>query len=296
MTSFWVSSVLMSVSRNLQSAKSEAAPSSKEHLGRSTPGEMQEGAQTVLQIRDVSQVFSSKGDERLIALARVSLDVRAGEFLGLVGPSGCGKSTLLKIISGLLQPSAGEVQFEGRSIDGPRDEIGLMFQTPTLFPWRTTVGNITLPLEIRKEPEDDWDTRVAEIIELVKLKGFENHYPRELSGGMQQRVALSRLLISDPHLMLLDEPFGALDEFTREHLNSELARISEYENKTTIFVTHNITEAVFLSDRVAVMGTSPGRLLDVVDVPLPRPRVPGIRRDPLYGETINLIRETLDLG
>lgn len=249
----------------------------------------------IVSLTDVSQVFTTR-EEHLVALAKVSLDVRTGEFLSMVGPSGCGKSTLLKIIAGLLSPTAGEVLFEGTRVESPRDEIGLMFQTPTLFPWRTTVGNITLPLEIRKEPNNDWDSRVAEVLELVKLKGFEQHYPRELSGGMQQRVALSRLLISDPHLMLLDEPFGALDEFTREHLNSELARISEYEGKTTLFVTHNIAEAVFLSDRIAVMGTRPGRILDVVDVPLPRPRTSATRRSTAYSETIYRIRETLDLG
>jgi len=264
-------------------------------VGLDTPEGTAALGQIVLQIKDVSQVFSKRG-ERLIALAKVSLDVRAGEFLSLVGPSGCGKSTLLKIISGLLQPTGGDIQFEGQPVVGPRDEIGLMFQTPTLFPWRTTVRNITLPLEIRKEPEENWDSRVKETIELVRLKGFENHYPRELSGGMQQRVALSRLLVSDPHLMLLDEPFGALDEFTREHLNSELARISEHENKTTVFVTHNIAEAVFLSDRVAVMGTQPGTVLDIVDVPLPRPRNPSLRRSPDYSEVIYRIRETLNLG
>lgn len=261
----------------------------------SEPADIRARADTVLTLEEVSQVFT-KRDERLVALANVSLEIRAGEFVSLIGPSGCGKSTLLKIIAGLLTPTAGRVTFEGTPVKAPRDEIGLMFQTPTLFPWRTAVQNITLPLEIRKATGFDWDERVTEIIKLVKLEGFENHYPRELSGGMQQRVALSRVLVSDPHLMLLDEPFGALDEFTREHLNTELARIAEHEDKTTVFVTHNISEAVFLSDRVVVMGTRPGQVLDVVDVPIPRPRVPASRRDPAYNETVYGIRETLDLG
>lgn len=286
----------MSVSRNLQSAKSDrVATAGKEAVDLDSREQDRTPAKSALRIDNVSHVFA-KRDERLIALAKISLQTRPGEFLSLVGPSGCGKSTLLKIVAGLLTPTAGTVHFEGSPVDGPRDEIGLMFQTPTLFPWRTTVRNITLPLEIRDDTDVDWDVRVSEVLDLVKLKGFENHYPRELSGGMQQRVALSRLLVSDPHLMLLDEPFGALDEFTREHLNAELARISEYENKTTIFVTHNIAEAVFLSDRVAVMGTRPGRILDVVEVPLPRPRVSSLRRNTAYSETIYRIRETLDLG
>lgn len=251
--------------------------------------------EAVLALDQVSRVFANRG-ERLVALARISLDIRAGEFVSVVGPSGCGKSTLLKIIAGLMAPTSGRIRFEGELVTEPRDEIGLMFQTPTLFPWRTTVRNIALPLEIRKATGFDWDERVGDVIDLVDLKGFEDHYPRELSGGMQQRVALSRLLVSDPHLMLLDEPFGALDEFTREHLNTELARISEHALKTTVFVTHNIAEAVFLSDRVVAMGTRPGRVLDVVDVPLGRPRRSAMRRESSYNETIYRIRETLDLG
>ena len=170
-----------------------------------------------------------------------------------------------------------------------------MFQTSTLFPWRNVIRNISLPLEITGTMGQDGEQRIADVIELVRLEGFEQHYPRELSGGMQQRVALCRLLVSEPDLMLLDEPFGALDEFTREHLNSELARIAEHEHKTMVFVTHNIREAVFLSDRVAVMGTKPGRILDVVEVDLPRPRVPESRRLPEFTETVNYIREVLGL-
>jgi NitT/TauT family transport system ATP-binding protein len=285
----------MSVRWNLQLAKFDASEKlDRGYVDLDSTESHRNIENAALAIDQVSHVFSKRG-ERLIALANVSLDVRPGEFLSLVGPSGCGKSTLLKIISGLLPPTAGTVRFEGSPVDGPRDEIGLMFQTPTLFPWRTAFRNITLPLEIRRDPSADWAARVAQVIDLVKLEGFENHYPRELSGGMQQRVALSRLLVSDPHLMLLDEPFGALDEFTREHLNTELARISEHTSQTTVFVTHNIAEAVFLSDRVAVMGTRPGRVLDIVDVPLPRPRVPAIRRERAYSETIYRTRETLDL-
>ncbi|MDE0376931.1 MAG: ABC transporter ATP-binding protein [bacterium] len=230
-----------------------------------------------------------------MALQNVSLKVRKGEFLTLVGPSGCGKSTLLKIIAGLLSPTSGSVYLGRNAIVEPREEIGLMFQTSTLFPWRNVIRNISLPLEITGTMGLDGEQRIADVIELVRLEGFEQHYPRELSGGMQQRVALCRLLVSEPDLMLLDEPFGALDEFTREHLNSELARIAEHEHKTMVFVTHNIREAVFLSDRVAVMGTKPGRILDVVEVELPRPRVPGSRRLPEFTETVNYIREVLGL-
>jgi len=247
-----------------------------------------------LTVDRVTQVFEKDG-KPLVAVKNISLKVRQGEFLTLVGPSGCGKSTLLKIIAGLMTPTSGNVFLGASQVTEPREEIGLMFQTSTLFPWRNVIRNIGLPLEITGTMEPDGEQRIADVIELVRLQGFEQHYPRELSGGMQQRAALCRLLVSDPDLMLLDEPFGALDEFTREHLNAELARITEHENKTTVFVTHNIREAVFLSDRVAVMGTKPGRILDLVEVGLPRPRVPTSRRLPDYTETVNQIREILGL-
>lgn len=252
------------------------------------------GAGLSLTLDRLTKVFEKNG-EPLVAVQDVSLEVRPGEFLTLVGPSGCGKSTLLKIIAGLLTPTSGRVFLGESRVMAPREEIGLMFQTSTLFPWRNVIRNIALPLEITGTMDPDGEQRIADVIELVHLNGFEQHYPRELSGGMQQRVALCRLLVSEPDLMLLDEPFGALDEFTREHLNSELAGITEHENKTTVFVTHNIREAVFLSDRVAVMGTKPGRLLDLVEVDLPRPRVPATRRLDEFNELVNHIREVLGL-
>ena len=262
-------------------------------LPGSSAGQVADGSRA-LTVHRITQVFEKDG-KPLVALEDVSLNVRRGEFLTLVGPSGCGKSTLLKIIAGLLSPTGGNVHLGRSPVTEPREEIGLMFQTSTLFPWRNVIRNISLPLEITGTMEPDGEQRIADVIELVRLEGFEQHYPRELSGGMQQRVALCRLLVSEPDLMLLDEPFGSLDEFTREHLNTELARIAEHEHKTTVFVTHNIREAVFLSDRVAVMGTSPGRILDLVEVDLPRPRVPGSRRLAEYTETVNYIREVLGL-
>jgi NitT/TauT family transport system ATP-binding protein len=283
----------MAVSRRSASVKAGRSTEPHESLVEADTSDPLREA--VLSLDGIGHVFP-KGTDRLIALHGINLDIGAGEFVSLVGPSGCGKSTLLKIIAGLLTPTVGTVQFEGSPISGPRDEIGLMFQTPTLFAWRTAIRNITLPLEIRRKAGPDWDRRVTEVIDLVRLNGFEQHYPRELSGGMQQRVALSRLLVSDPHLMLLDEPFGALDEFTREHLNVELARISDHESKTTIFVTHNIAEAVFLSDRVVVMASHPGRILDVIDTQLPRPRLSAVRKSTSYTEIVNQIREALDLS
>lgn len=245
-------------------------------------------------LRDVSKVFGDRS-RPFIALQAISFSVHEGEFVSLVGPSGCGKSTLLKIIAGLMPASRGEVILGDEPITDPRRDIGLMFQTATLFPWRTVVKNIMLPFDIARDRTTDRRARVDTVLELVGLKGFENHYPRELSGGMQQRVALCRLLVSDPSLMLLDEPFGALDEFTRERLNVELVRISEHENKTTVFVTHNIPESVFLSDRIVVMGSQPGRVLDVVDVDLPRPRTPDALRTQAYTNHIYTVRSILGL-
>lgn len=253
------------------------------------------GGSSLVTIAGVSKAFGAR-ESGLVALQGVDLKIREGEFVSLVGPSGCGKSTLLKIVAGLLPASRGEVRLDGHVVDAPRRDIGLMFQTATLFPWRTVKRNIMLPFDISRDKTTDRDARVAEVIQLTGLEGFEDHYPRQLSGGMQQRVALCRLLVSNPNLMLLDEPFGALDEFTRERLNVELARIAELEGKTSIFVTHNISEAVFLSDRVVVMGTRPGRVLDVVDIDLPRPRQAEAIATHEYSDRVRDVRRALGLG
>jgi NitT/TauT family transport system ATP-binding protein len=248
-----------------------------------------------LAYQGIRKVFG-KGADAFVALDDINFSTTPGDFVSLVGPSGCGKSTLLKLTAGLLNPTAGSVLVGGKEIDGPRTDIGLMLQTSTLFPWRNVVQNISLPLDIRRDRSKNREDRIHEVLDLVGLTGFEHHYPRELSGGMQQRVALCRLLISDPDLMLLDEPFGALDEFTREHLNTELARISEHEHKTTLFVTHNVPESVFLSDVVVVMGAHPGRVLEIIEVDLPRPRVPKLRDSPEFSDICVRIRSILGLS
>src|SRR5260221_5018699 len=215
----------------------------------------------------VSKVFPSG----LEALRGVSVEIHPGEFVSFVGPSGCGKSTLLKLIGGLLEPSTGEITVGGRKVSGPRRDVGVMFQTSVPFPWRTVLENVLLPIEVFGLERSSAIDKARGILRLVGLEGREGAYPRELSGGMQQRAALSRVLITDPPIILMDEPFGALDEFTRERMNLELLRIWSERGQTIIFVTHSINEAVFLSDRIVGMDTAPGRVLAVVDVPLARP-------------------------
>ena len=246
-------------------------------------------------VENLQRVFG-KDQDKHVALTGVSFEIKAREFIGVVGPSGCGKSTLLKLIAGLLRCTEGKVFIEDQEMTGPRDDVGLMFQTPTLFPWRTVKKNILLPFEVRGDKDTDRERRLTEALDLVGLAGLENRLPRELSGGMQQRVALCRLLVSDPNLMLMDEPFGSLDEFTRERLNVELARITEHEGKTALFVTHNISEAVFLSDRIVVMGTNPGRVLGIVKIDLPRPRVAALLTSPDHLAKVQQVREVLGLG
>jgi NitT/TauT family transport system ATP-binding protein len=251
-------------------------------------------ASPILRYEGIGHNFT-KRDSIFTALEGVNLDIREGDFVSLVGPSGCGKSTLLRITAGLLQASEGKAWCRDAPIVEPRREVGLMLQTPTLFPWRTVERNISLPLQVMGVPKQNWRHRIDQALELVGLTDFRDRYPHELSGGMQQRVALCRLLVADHQVMLMDEPFGALDEFTREHLNMELARISEHENKTTIFVTHNIEEAVFLSDRVVVMTTKPGRVVECIDVPLPRPRALASRNDRGFIDTVTEIRAIFGL-
>src|SRR3954447_2957196 len=219
-------------------------------------------------VSGVSKVFPN-GFE---ALRSVSIDIRRGEFVSFVGPSGCGKSTLLKLIGGLLDASTGDIAVAGQKVTGPRRDVGVMFQTSVLFPWRTVLENARLPIEVCGKDRVAAAEKARGILGMVGLTGREDAYPRQLSGGMQQRAALSRVLITDPPIILMDEPFGALDEFTRERMNLELLRIWSERGQTIIFVTHSINEAVFLSDRIVVMDTQPGRVVSVVEVPLARPR------------------------
>jgi NitT/TauT family transport system ATP-binding protein len=249
-----------------------------------------------IQVANLSKTFSRDGTAALEALRDVTVDIRAGEFVAFVGPSGCGKSTLLKLIGGLFEPTSGRITVDGTPVVGPRRGIGVMFQTPVLFPWRTVLENVLLPSEVSGVERSAATEKALGILELVGLRGREAAYPRELSGGMQQRAALSRVLVTDPPIILMDEPFGALDEFTRERMNLEILRIWQERGQTIIFVTHSIAEAVFLADRVVVMGTSPGRVLSVVDVPLGRPRTIELMRSPEFASTVFEVREFLGVA
>jgi NitT/TauT family transport system ATP-binding protein len=208
----------------------------------------------------------------VLAVDHVSFDARPGEFVSVVGPSGCGKSTLLRLIAGLIPLTAGRISINGREVTEPRQDVALMFQRPTLLPWQTALQNALLPRTLRRKADDAAEREAYELLELVGLSGFEHTYPRHLSGGMQQRVALARLLMVGVDVLLLDEPFAAVDQITRERLNLELLKVHERTSATALLVTHNITEAVLLADRVIVMTPRPGRVADVIDVPFPRPR------------------------
>ncbi|HEV8583984.1 MAG TPA: ABC transporter ATP-binding protein [Methylomirabilota bacterium] len=232
----------------------------------------------------------------LVAVEDVSFSVEANEFVTLVGPSGCGKSTLLKVVGGLMDRTAGEVVFKGEPVTGPRRDIGIMFQTPVLFDWRTALENVLLPTEVLGLSRADSLARARSMLKIVDLEGFEDSYPSQLSGGMQQRVSLSRVLVYEPDLLLMDEPFGALDEFTRERLNLEIQRIWMQHKKTILFVTHNIAEAVFLSDQVLVMTPRPGRLARVVRVPFPRPREIRLMKSAEFASLVFEIREILGVA
>ena len=229
------------------------------------------------------------------ALQDIKLDIRAGEFVSLIGPSGCGKSTLLRIIGDLIQPSTGSVVVNGKTAHRARldHDYGIVFQDAVLYDWRTVSKNIALPLELLKWSRERRSARVRDLVGLVELEGFEDHHPWQLSGGMQQRVAIARALSFEPALLLMDEPFGALDEMTRERLNMELLRIWEKASSTIVFVTHSIPEAVFLSTRVVVMSPRPGRIAGIVEIDLQQPRTAETREDPRFFELVTEVRETL---
>ena len=206
------------------------------------------------------------------ALLEVSLAIERNEFVSIVGPSGCGKSTLLRLIAGLIGPSSGQVAIDGVAVDGPRRDIGVVFQAPTLLPWANVLENVLFPLKILHRLASDSPAKARDLLRLVGLSDFERKMPSELSGGMQQRASICRALITDPDILLMDEPFGALDALTREEMSLELLRIWQEQPKTIFFVTHSVPEAVLLADRVCVMTARPGRIIEIIDVPLPRPR------------------------
>ena len=233
-----------------------------------------------------------------VALEGIDLAIEEREFISLIGPSGCGKSTLLRIIGDLIRPTAGTVQVNGKSASQARADrdYGIVFQDAVLYDWRTVSRNISLPLELARWNRRRRGERVKQMLDLVELSGFESHYPWQLSGGMQQRVSIARALSFDPALLLMDEPFGALDEMTRERLNLELLRIWEASASTMVFVTHSIAEAVFLSTRVVVMSPRPGRISNLIAIDLPQPRTAAIREDPRFFELVTQVREALHLG
>lgn len=235
----------------------------------------------------------SFGGGSIVALEGASFDITPGSFISLVGPSGCGKSTLLRLIAGLIERSSGSLSVHGRQVSGPHTDVGLMFQKATLLDWRATIDNALLPVEIRGEVTREDRKRAMDFLTLVGLKDFAFSFPSQLSGGMQQRVALARLLMTGADVLLLDEPFGALDEFTREHLNVELMRIVAEVKATTLFVTHNIAEAIFLADQVMVMTPRPGRLSRIIDVPFARPRAPELQLTPEFNALVSEVREVL---
>ncbi|MEX0625938.1 MAG: ABC transporter ATP-binding protein [Chloroflexota bacterium] len=234
----------------------------------------------------------------MTAVTGIDLELRRGEFVSLIGPSGCGKSTLLRLIGDLTQPSGGVVTVNGKPAHQARidRDYGMVFQAPVLFEWRTVEENVRLPLELTTQDRAARDARVREMLALVELTDFARHHPYQLSGGMQQRVAIARALTFSPSILLMDEPFGALDEMTRERMNSEVLRIWEQTGITVVFVTHSIPEAVFLSSRVVVMSARPGRITRVVEIDLPRPRGVETRESRRYFEMVTEVREALRGG
>jgi len=238
------------------------------------------------------------GRSTTLALDGIDLSIGAGEFISLIGPSGCGKSTLLRLVADLIAPSGGAIRVNGKSATQARRDrdYGMVFQAPVLFDWRTIERNVRLPMEIVGTPRREQERRSRELLSLVELGDFAEHHPWQLSGGMQQRAAIARALALQPRLLLMDEPFGALDEMTRERMNDELLRVWEQTATTILFVTHSIPEAVFLSSRVVIMSARPGRITNVVDVDLPRPRNVDTREVPRYFELITTVRELLRGG
>lgn len=249
----------------------------------------------VVSLQNVAKIFGKGSDNQTVALKQIDLEIRQSEFISLIGPSGCGKSTLLRLIGDLISPTTGSVLVNGKSAHQARldQDYGIVFQAPVLYEWRSVTKNVQLPLELRGYGRKERDERAREMLALVELDGFERHYPWQLSGGMQQRAAIARALAIRPALLLMDEPFGALDEMTRERMNMELHDIWRRTETTVVFVTHSIAEAVFLSSRVVVMSARPGRITRILDIDLPLPRTYDTREETRYFDLVNEVRDTL---
>jgi NitT/TauT family transport system ATP-binding protein len=246
-----------------------------------------------ISVEHLGKSYKSADGQALVALRDLSFEIQDGEFICLVGPSGCGKSTLLKILGGLLKRGSGAARIGERNLDGPGPDIGFVFQAPTLLPWRTVLENVLLPTEIRRLPVAQFRAKAMELLAMVGLAGFENRYASELSGGMQQRAAIVRALVQDPPVLLMDEPFGALDALTREQMNLEVLKIWSRTKKTVVFVTHSIAEAVFLADRVFVMTPRPGKIDEIIHIDLPRPRDLSVINTEKFGVYASRIRQLL---
>ena len=261
---------------------------------RSGAGQAAASRSDILVLKDAAKTYRTLDRSAVVAVSPTNLTLRDGEFVTLVGPSGCGKTTLLNMISGLILPTSGEIFFQGERTTGPTGEMSLVFQRPVLLPWRRIIENVLLPVEVMGlKPRADYEKKAHELLALVGLAGFEEAYPRELSGGMQQRAAIARALVYDTRVLLMDEPFAALDAMTREELNVELMRIWEVTGRTIVFVTHNIAEAVLLSDRIVVMTARPGQVLEVVNVDIPRPRSLATMGESRFGALSTYIRGML---
>ena len=230
----------------------------------------------------------------LEAIRQLSFDVADGEFLSVLGPSGCGKSTLLMMIAGLIDPSAGEIRIKDAKVAGPRREVGVVFQSPVLLPWRTVLQNVLFPIELLKLPRRQYERHAMDLLRMAKIDEFSGLLPRQLSGGMRQRVAICRALVHDPSILLMDEPFSALDAITRDEMAVELQRIWQANRKTVIFVTHSIREAAFLSDRVLVMARRPATIIDELPIDLPRPRPIAVTEDEVFNRLVRHLRKAIE--
>jgi NitT/TauT family transport system ATP-binding protein len=246
-------------------------------------------AKVALRVASVRKAFGP-----LEAIKNISINIADGEFISLLGPSGCGKSTLLMMVAGITHPTSGELELAGTPITGPRNDVGVVFQSPVLLPWRTVIDNVLFPIELLRLPRAKYHDRAMELLRMTKLEDFANALPRQLSGGMRQRASICRALIHNPSTLLMDEPFSALDAITRDDMAVELLRIWQANRKTVVFVTHSIREAAFLSDRVLVMGRRPATIIDELKIDLPRPRHLGMTEEEGFNKYVRHLRKSIE--